>query len=90
MHREEAAEGENWVKKLTDEVKGECENKYGKILHISLDVNQGETWIKFEQISSGEKAMKGLNGRYFGGRMLSVDYVVDAVYTSLFGRARAG
>ena len=90
LNREEAAAGPDWAKALTDDVKGECENKYGKISHISLDVNTGEAWIKFEQIAGGQKAMKGLNGRYFAGRMLSADYVVDAVYSSLFGRARAG
>jgi hypothetical protein len=29
--------------------------------------------------------MKGLNGRFFAGRTLSAGFVVDAVYTSLFG-----
>lgn len=88
--REEAASGPDWAKELTTDLKTECEDKYGKISHISLDPNTGEAWIKFEQIAGGQKAMKGLNGRFFAGRTLSADFVVDAVYSSLFGRARAG
>ncbi|KAE9983698.1 hypothetical protein BLS_003845 [Venturia inaequalis] len=87
---EEAASGPDWAKELTTDLKTECEDKYGKISHISLDPNTGEAWIKFEQIAGGQKAMKGLNGRFFAGRTLSADFVVDAVYSSLFGRARAG
>ncbi|KAF8417124.1 RNA splicing factor [Tirmania nivea] len=84
--------GEAWVKELEDEVKAECEAKYGKIVHISLDPNsQGEIYIKFEKVSGGEKAIQGLNGRFFGGRRISASPVVDAVYSSMFRlKASAG
>ncbi|KAM7186122.1 hypothetical protein V8F20_011528 [Naviculisporaceae sp. PSN 640] len=52
----------------------------------------GEDWVQEledDQISGGENAIKGLNGRYFGGRMITAQPVVDAVYSSLFSRARA-
>lgn len=82
--------GDAWVKDLEDDVKMECEAKYGKVVHISLDPNsQGEIYIKFEKVSGGEKAIQGLNGRFFGGRRISASPVVDAVYASLFGRGNS-
>jgi RNA-binding protein 23/39 len=83
-------EGEAWVKELEDDVKAECEDKYGKVVHISLDPNtQGDIYLKFERVSGGEKAIQGLNGRFFGGRQISAQPVVDAVYSSLFSRTKA-
>lgn len=80
--------GDAWIKELEDDVKTECEDKYGHVVHISLDPNsQGEIYIKFDKVSGGEKAIQGLNGRFFGGRRISASPVVDAVYASLFGRA---
>lgn len=77
--------GDTWVKDLEDDVKAECEDKYGKVVHISLDPNsQGEIYIKFEKVSGGEKAIQGLNGRFFGGRRIFASPVVDAVYSSMF------
>lgn len=87
LHREE---GENWVKELEDDVRGECEAKYGHVVHIAVDPNtQGDIYVKFDRIQGGENAIKGLNGRYFGGRMISAQPMVDAVYGSLFQRAKA-
>ncbi|KAL2423649.1 RNA-binding protein rsd1 [Exophiala dermatitidis] len=83
-------EGENWVKELEDDVRAECEEKYGHVVHISVDPNtQGDIYLKFERVSGGENAIKGLNGRYFGGRQISAQPVVDAVYSSLFARTKA-
>ncbi|KAI5851139.1 hypothetical protein DFP73DRAFT_609941 [Morchella snyderi] len=82
--------GDAWIKELEDDVKTECEGKYGHVVHISLDPNsQGEIYIKFEKVQGGEKAIQGLNGRFFGGRRISASPVVDAVYSSLFGRSNA-
>ncbi|KIW18977.1 hypothetical protein PV08_03266 [Exophiala spinifera] len=83
-------EGDSWVKELEDDVRAECEEKYGHVVHISLDPNtQGDIYLKFERVSGGENAIKGLNGRYFGGRQISAQPVVDAVYSSLFSRTKA-
>lgn len=82
--------GENWVKELEGEVKEECEDKYGKVVHIAVEPNSaGEIYIKFDTIASGEKAIQGLNGRYFGGFQITATPVVDAIYSSLFSRAHA-
>ena len=86
-HRED---DENWVRDLEDDIRRECEGKYGHVVHISLDPNtKGDVYIKFEKVQGGENALKGLNGRFFGGRQISAQPLVDAVYSSLFARAKA-
>ncbi|KAJ4306685.1 Phosphatidylinositol-3-phosphatase SAC1 [Collariella sp. IMI 366227] len=83
-------EGDDWAKELEDEVRQEAEEKYGHVVHISLDANsQGDIYLKFDKVSGGENAIKGLNGRYFDGRMITAAPVVDAVYSSLFSRTKA-
>jgi RNA-binding protein 39 len=83
-------EGDDWVKELEDEVRQEAEEKYGHVVHISVDPNsKGDIYLKFDKVQGGENAIKGLNGRYFGGRMIDASPVVDAVYSSLFSRTRA-
>ncbi|QSL66443.1 hypothetical protein MERGE_000823 [Pneumocystis wakefieldiae] len=32
-------DGDNWIRELEDDVKAECENKYGKVLHIHVEEN---------------------------------------------------
>ncbi|KAK5693849.1 Phosphatidylinositol-3-phosphatase SAC1 [Elasticomyces elasticus] len=78
-----------WQKELEDDVKAECENKYGVVVHIglSLDNNDGEIYIKFDRVQGGKNAVQGLNGRWFGGRMITAQYVVDAVYHMNFPKA---
>ncbi|KAF2104092.1 splicing factor, CC1-like protein, partial [Rhizodiscina lignyota] len=85
-----AETGDNWMKDLEDEIKEECERTYGEVVHVALDPNRnGDVYIKFRKIEGGEKAIQGLNGRYFAGRMVSAAPVVDAVYSSLFSRSKA-
>ena len=83
-------EGDSWVKELEAEVREEAESRYGHVVHISVDPNsKGDIYLKFDKVQGGENAIKGLNGRYFGGRMIDASPVVDAVYSSLFSRTRA-
>ncbi|KAL4939742.1 hypothetical protein BDV06DRAFT_214052 [Aspergillus oleicola] len=83
-------EGEAWIKELEDDVRAECEEKYGHVVHISLDPNsQGDIYLKFDRVTGGENAIKGLNGRFFGGKQITAQPVVDAVYSSLFSRTKA-
>ncbi|TAQ84167.1 hypothetical protein B7494_g7510 [Chlorociboria aeruginascens] len=83
-------EGDSWEKELEDDVRAEAEEKYGHVVHIALDPNsQGDIYLKFDRVQGGENAIKGLNGRYFGGRMISATPVVDAVYSRLFLKSRA-
>ncbi|KAK1481493.1 CC1-like family splicing factor [Colletotrichum cuscutae] len=90
MFDPEEEEGEEWVKELEDDVRQEAETKYGRVVHISVDPNsKGDIYLKFDKVQGGENAIRGLNGRYFGGRMIDASPVVDAVYSSLFSRTRA-
>ncbi|KJZ80322.1 hypothetical protein HIM_00172 [Hirsutella minnesotensis 3608] len=84
-------EGENWVKELEEDIRTEAERQYGHVVHISVDTTSptGDVYLKFDKVQGGENAIKGLNGRYFGGRMLNAAAMVDAVYSSLFTRTRA-
>jgi len=74
-------EGPAWDKELADEVKGECESSYGTVLAIKVERHsqQGEVYIKFEDIEAAKKAVKALNGRYFGGRSLEATFISDAI-----------
>ena len=78
-----------WQKELSDDVKSECEDKYGHVVHIGLGLenNDGEIYIKFDRVQGGENAIRGLNGRWFGGRMISAQFVVEAVYHMNFPKA---
>ena len=55
------------------------------MVHIHVDPNtEGHIYIKFDRVQGGENAIRGLNGRFFGGRVLTAQPVVDAVYRGLF------
>jgi len=80
---EQKSFGDNWVHQLEDEVKVECVKKYGKVVHIAVDANSdGEIFVKFEDVTGGEKAMQGLNGRSFNNRSIRASYVVDKIYNT--------
>lgn len=90
MFDPEEEEGEDWVKELEEDIRAEAEKQYGHVVHIAVDPNsKGDVYLKFDKVQGGENAIKGLNGRYFGGRMINASHVVDAVYSSLFSRTRA-
>jgi RNA-binding protein 39 len=83
-------DSDTWLKDLEDEVRAEAEEKYGHVVHIAADPNSdGDIYLKFDRVQGGENAIKGLNGRFFGGRTINATPVVDAVYSSLFSRTKA-
>ncbi|GAB1525925.1 RNA recognition motif protein [Rhizoctonia solani] len=70
----------DWDKDLADDVRGECEEKYGKVLDLKVEKeSEGEIYIKFESVESAEKAIKGLNGRWFGGKQVTASPIPDAI-----------
>jgi len=70
----------DWDTELADDVRGECEEKYGKVEAISVErESQGEIYVRFDSVDSAEKAIKGLNGRWFGGRQVGAAYISDAM-----------
>ncbi|EMR09306.1 hypothetical protein PNEG_02266 [Pneumocystis murina B123] len=89
MFNPQEESGDNWVRELEEDVKAECENKYGKVLHIHVEENSpGEVYIKFDNVVAGERAIQGLNGRWFGGRTVSASFLIDAVYTAKFPKTK--
>ncbi|KAJ3758664.1 hypothetical protein EV361DRAFT_955797 [Lentinula raphanica] len=70
----------DWDKDLADDVKGECEEKYGKVEAIKVEKEtQGEIYVKFDSVDSAKKAVQGLNARWFGGRQVSAAFISDAI-----------
>ncbi|KAF5390241.1 hypothetical protein D9757_002975 [Collybiopsis confluens] len=70
----------DWDKDLAEDVKGECEQKYGKVEAIKIEKEtQGEIYVKFDSIDSAKKAVQGLNARWFGGRQVSAAFISDAI-----------
>lgn len=70
----------DWDKDLAEDVKGECEQKYGKVERIKVEKeSQGEIYVKFDVVDSATKAIKSLNGRWFGGRQVAAHYISDAI-----------
>ncbi|KAJ7103563.1 hypothetical protein B0H15DRAFT_919300 [Mycena belliarum] len=70
----------DWDKDLADDVKGECQEKYGKVEAIKVErETQGEIYVKFDVIESAKKAVQGLNGRWFGGNQVSATFISDAI-----------
>ncbi|KAF2716091.1 splicing factor, CC1-like protein [Polychaeton citri CBS 116435] len=87
----EAEESEpNWKSELRDDVGSECTSQYGKVVHIDIPPasDDGEVYMKFDTMKSAQNAFRGLNGRYFGGKVLTAQYVVDAVYHMNFPKAQ--
>jgi len=70
----------NWDKELAEDVKGECEAKYGQVLSIKVEKDShGEIYVKFADIDFAKAAIQGLNGRWFGGRQISANFISDAI-----------
>ncbi|KAI8995686.1 splicing factor CC1-like protein [Trametes punicea] len=70
----------DWDKDLADDVKGECEAKYGPVQAIKVEKeSQGEIYVQFESVDAAKKAIEGLNGRWFGGRQISAAFISDAI-----------
>ncbi|KAF8577872.1 splicing factor, CC1-like protein [Ramaria rubella] len=70
----------DWDKDLAEDVKGECEQQYGKVERIKVEKEtQGEIYVKFDSVGTAEKAFKGLNGRWFGGKEVSAHFISDAI-----------
>ncbi|KAH7916409.1 hypothetical protein BJ138DRAFT_1108774 [Hygrophoropsis aurantiaca] len=70
----------DWDKELAEDVKGECQEKYGKVEAIKVEKEtQGEIYVKFDSIESAKMAIQGLNSRWFGGRQVSAAFISDAI-----------
>lgn len=74
----------NWDLDLADDVKVEVENKYGPIARIKVDKmsNKGDVYIEFKDLDGAERAQRGLQGRFFGGRSLTAQYINEGLFKS--------
>jgi RNA-binding protein 39 len=80
MFNPEEESDPDWDKELADDVKGECESKYGKVEFIKVEKEtQGEIYVKFDTIESAKQAVQGLNGRWFGGQQVTAMFISDAI-----------
>ncbi|OCF76109.1 RNA-binding protein 39 [Kwoniella mangroviensis CBS 8886] len=71
----------NWDLDLAEDVKGEVESKYGEVKRIKVEkMSAGEVYIEFNEIDGATSAIKGLNGRFFGGRQLQASYISEALF----------
>lgn len=70
----------DWDKALLDDVKAECESRFGKVERIVIEKDsKGEIYIQFEDLKSAKSALSNLNGRWFGGHQISASYISDAI-----------
>ncbi|QRV75780.1 RNA recognition motif protein [Ceratobasidium sp. AG-Ba] len=70
----------DWDIDLGDDVRSECQEKYGKVLDLKVEKeSEGEIYIKFDSVESADKAIKGLNGRWFGGKQITASFISDAI-----------
>ena len=79
----------DWKKELEEDIRNECSKQYGDVAFVAVytDSNDGEIYVKFKDLKGGDNALKGLNGRYFGGRTLTAQPVVDAIFNTTFPKA---
>ncbi|TFL03718.1 hypothetical protein BDV98DRAFT_503695 [Pterulicium gracile] len=80
MFNPEEESDPDWDKELAEDVKGECQSKYGKVEFIKVEKEtQGEIYVKFDTVESAKEAVQGLNGRYFGGQQVAAIFISDAI-----------
>ncbi|GAA6028663.1 hypothetical protein JCM8097_007336 [Rhodosporidiobolus ruineniae] len=71
----------DWDLDLAEDVKGECESKYGPVVDIYVvKESAGEIYIRFEAVEGAVKAVQGLNGRWFGGRQIEASHATDMAF----------
>ncbi|KAJ9477003.1 putative Polyadenylate-binding protein, cytoplasmic and nuclear (putative), partial [Pseudozyma hubeiensis] len=76
----------DWDKDLAEDVKDECQAKYGPVtsIHVEKD-SAGEIYVTFANLDASRKALDGLNGRFFGGKPISAQYIPDAFVQAKLG-----
>ncbi|EJD04104.1 splicing factor, CC1-like protein [Fomitiporia mediterranea MF3/22] len=69
-----------WDKDLAEDVKTECQAKYGRVQHIKVEKDsEGEIYVQFDTVDAAKAAINGLNGRWFGGKQISATFISDAI-----------
>lgn len=84
--REEGAAdpANDWVKEVEGDVSDEC-SRFGEVKHIFLDrTSKGFVYVKFADQHGASAAHKALNGRFYSGKQILVDYQFLGPYNSHF------
>jgi len=82
------AKHSGFFRDIEDDVRNEC-GKFGTISHISADRHSsGVVFIKFEAPAGAQRAINALQGRYFGGKMISAEYIDPKEYKSKYPSSR--
>ena len=63
---------------LDDDVRSEC-SKYGKVEHVAVSVHNEQVHVRveFAQPAGALQAQRGLNNRWFGGRLITADFAAS-------------
>jgi len=48
-------------------------------LFPNTSLQQGEIYVKFDDVESAKNAVQGLNGRWFGGKQVTAAFISDAM-----------
>ncbi|KAF8822041.1 splicing factor, CC1 family protein [Cardiosporidium cionae] len=66
---------------ISEDVRTEC-SKHGNVAQVWINTSavDGKIWVKFESIDQALRAFTALNGRYFGGQAITIEFVNEAMW----------
>jgi RNA-binding protein 23/39 len=79
----------NWDLDIKEDVEDECQKAGGRVVHSHVEKNQpgGLVYLLFTTVDGATKAAHVLNGRWFAGRMIRVEYLTMSAYLAMFPQA---
>jgi len=73
-----------FLQEIREDVEKECQ-KFGSVKHIYVDKNsKGFIYAKFSSLEAAKKAVSALNHRWFAGKMISAEYMLEVFYHAKF------
>jgi RNA-binding protein 39 len=77
-----------WENDIRDDVLEEC-SQAGSVYHIHVDkLSQGNVYVKCSSAQVATAAFNRLNGRFFAGKQIVVQYIPEAAYNIKFPAAQ--
>lgn len=78
-------QGAEWDIEIAEDVREECQAKYGPVEHVFVDRNSpGFVYVRFKTVPACKLAQEGLQDRNFGGRRLFTEFAFSATYKNHF------
>eukprot|EP00656_Telonema_subtile_P029688 TRINITY_DN32771_c0_g1_i1.p1 TRINITY_DN32771_c0_g1~~TRINITY_DN32771_c0_g1_i1.p1 ORF type:complete len:175 (-),score=49.65 TRINITY_DN32771_c0_g1_i1:152-676(-) len=69
---------------IKEDVSEEC-SRYGAVEHVAVGKNTpGFVYVRFTDTAGATNAKNTLSGRWFAGKMISVDYLLESSYSTKF------